>query len=70
MENKILDPKLLLKIAALNSRLHALEEVFLSLYPNKKADLEAAFMKHMKEAMEALASKKSFVKAVKEEIKE
>lgn len=65
-----MDPKLTLKLAALNSRLHALENVFLSIYPDKKQELEAAFTKFMTEAMEDLASKKAFVRAVDKAVKE
>jgi hypothetical protein len=64
-----MDPKLTLKLAALNSRLHALENVFLSIYPDKKQELEAAFTKFMTEAMEDLASKKAFVRAVDKAVK-
>lgn len=43
-----------LKLFTLNSRLHALEDVLLALYPDKKKELEAAFLKHMEEALNFL----------------
>lgn len=49
-----MDPKLMLKLAVLNNRLHALEKVFLSVHPEKKQELEDAFMKFMGEFKEQL----------------
>jgi len=46
-----MDPKLMLKLAVLNNRLHALEKVFLSVHPEKKQELEEAFMKFMGEQL-------------------
>lgn len=43
-----------LKLFTLNSRLHALEDVLFALYPDKKKELEAAFLKHMEEALNFL----------------
>jgi predicted component of type VI protein secretion system len=42
------------KLFTLASRLHALEDVFLVLHPDKKKVLEEAFVKHMEEALSSL----------------
>jgi hypothetical protein len=40
-----------LKLLALNSRIHALEQVFLEIHPDKKEALESVFMREMTEAI-------------------
>jgi len=42
------------KLMAINHRLHALEQVFISLYPDKKQEMEAIFTKGMREQIELL----------------
>lgn len=46
------------KLMAINHRLHALEQVFVSMYPDKKLEMEAIFMKGMLEQIELLKGAK------------
>lgn len=46
-----------LKVLVLNSRLHALETLFLLVYPDKKQDLEDLYVSYLKEAQEYISKR-------------
>jgi len=42
------------KLMAINHRLHALEQVFIALHPDKKQEMEDIFMKGMREQIKEM----------------